>query len=75
MSFNFDANCSLFPASIKDFFGLKDLKANYDLVCTAFAVGDFILKLTLSQMIAAATGTFNTAYVTVAILLAISALR
>jgi len=72
MGFNFGANVSMFPASIKDFFGLKNFGANYGLVCTAFGVGGFIFPK-LSQMIVAATGTFNAAYLAAAILLAISA--
>jgi len=72
VGFNYGANLSLFPASTKDFFGLKNFGANYGLVFTAWGVGGFALPK-LSQMIVAATGTFNTAYVTAAILLAISA--
>ena len=72
VGFNFGANSSLFPASTKDFFGLKNFGANWGLVCTAWGVGGFILPK-LSQMIVAATGTFNAAYVIAAILLAISA--
>jgi nitrate/nitrite transporter NarK len=72
VGFNFGANFSLFPASTKDFFGLKNFGANYGLVFTAWGMGGFVLPK-LSQMIVAATGTFNAAYVTAAILLAISA--
>lgn len=72
IGFNFGANFSLFPASTKDFFGLKNFGANWGLVCTAWGVGGFVLPK-LSQIIVASTGTFNAAYVTAAILLAISA--
>jgi len=72
VGFNYGANLSLFPASTKDFFGLKNFGANYGLVFTAWGVGGFVLPK-LSQMIVAATGTFNAAYITAAILLAVSA--
>lgn len=72
VGFNYGANLSLFPASTKDFFGLKNFGANYGLVFTAWGVGGFVLPK-FSQMIVAATGTFNTAYLAAAILLAISA--
>jgi nitrate/nitrite transporter NarK len=72
IGFNFGANIALCPASTKDFFGLKNFGANYGLVCTAWGVGGFVFPK-LSQMIVAATGTFNAAYFTAAILLAIAA--
>jgi len=72
IGFNYGANFSLFPASTKDFFGLKNFGANYGLVCTAWGVGGLVLP-TLSQIIVAATGTFNAAYIPAAILLAVSA--
>jgi len=72
MGFNFGANFSLFPSSTKDFFGLKNFGTNYGLVCTSWGVGGFVLPK-FSQMIIAATGTFNAAYITAAILLAVSA--
>lgn len=72
VGFNYGTNLSLFPTSTKDFFGIKNFGANYGLVFTAWGVGGFILPK-LSQMIVAATGTFNAAYVTAAVLLAVSA--
>jgi MFS family permease len=72
VGFNYGANLSLFPASTKDFFGLKNFGANYGLVFTAWGVGGLVLPK-LSQMIVAATGTFNAAYVTATIMLILSA--
>jgi len=72
VGFNYGTNLSLFPASTKDFFGLKNFGANYGLVFTAWGVGGFFLPK-IAQMSMAATGTFNTTYLTTAILLAISA--
>jgi nitrate/nitrite transporter NarK len=51
---------------------MKNFGANYGLVFTAWGVGGFVLPK-VSQMIVAATGTFNAAYITAAILLAVSA--
>jgi MFS family permease len=72
VGFNYGANLSLFPASTKEFFGLKNFGANYGLIFTAWGVGGLVFPK-LSQMIVVATGTFNAAYVTAAILLAIAA--
>jgi MFS family permease len=72
VGFNYGTNLSLFPTSTKDFFGLKNFGANYGLVFTAWGVGGFILPKA-SQMIVAATGTFNAAYITAAVLLAMAA--
>jgi MFS family permease len=72
VGFNYGANFSLFPASVKDFFGLKNFGSNYGLICTAWGAGGLVFPK-VSQMIVAATGTFNAAYVTAAILLVLSA--
>ncbi|MBI5523113.1 MAG: OFA family MFS transporter [Desulfarculus sp.] len=72
VGFNYGTNLSLFPTSTKDFFGMKNFGANYGLVFTAWGVGGFILPKA-SQMIVAATGTFNAAYLTAAVLLLVSA--
>jgi MFS family permease len=72
IGFNYGTNLSLFPTSTKDFFGMKNFGANYGLVFTAWGVGGFILPKA-SQMIVAATGNFNAAYITAAVLLALSA--
>jgi len=69
---NYGSNLALFPSITKDYFGLKNFGVNYGLVFTAWGVGGFILPK-VSQMIVAATGTFDAAYVTAAILLAVSA--
>lgn len=72
VGFNFGANLVLFPASARKFFGLKNFGANYGLVYTAFGIGGLVLPK-MSQMIVAATGTFDAAYLTAAVLLLICA--
>jgi MFS family permease len=72
VGFNYGTNLSIFPAAIKDFFGLKNFGANYGLAFTAWGVGGFFLPK-IAQISMAATGTFNTTYLITAILLAISA--
>jgi nitrate/nitrite transporter NarK len=72
IGFNYGTNLSLFPSAAKDYFGIKNFGVNYGLLFTAWGVGGFVLPK-LSQMIVAATGTFSTAYILAAGLLAVSA--
>jgi nitrate/nitrite transporter NarK len=72
VGFNYGTNLSLFPSATKKFFGLKNFGANYGLVFTAWGLGGFFLPK-IAQMSMATTGSFNTTYLTTAILLAVSA--
>jgi OFA family oxalate/formate antiporter-like MFS transporter len=72
IGFNYGTNLSLFPSATKDYFGLKNFGMNYGLVFTAWGVGGFVLPR-LSQMIVAGTGSFNSAYLTAAVLLLLGA--
>ncbi len=42
---NYGANLALFPATTKDYYGLKHFGMNYGLVFTAWGVGGFMLSL------------------------------
>ena len=72
VGFNYGTNLSLFPSAAKDYFGLKNFGVNYGLLFTAWGVGGFVLPR-LSQMIVAGTGSFNSAYLTAAVLLLMGA--
>jgi MFS family permease len=72
IGFNYGTNLSLFPSVTKDYFGLKNFGANYGLVFSAWGVGGFIFPR-VSQMIVAATGSPETAYIMAAFLLFLAA--
>ena len=72
IGFNYGTNLSLFPSAAKDYFGLKNFGVNYGLLFTAWGVGGFVLPR-VSQMIVAATGTFDTAYILAGALLLLGA--
>jgi nitrate/nitrite transporter NarK len=72
IGFNYGTNLSLFPSASKDYFGLKNFGMNYGLLFTAWGLGGFVLPR-LSQMIVAGTGSFNSAYLTAAIMLLLGA--
>lgn len=72
VGFNYGTNLSLFPSATKDYFGLKNFGVNYGLVFTAWGVGGFVLPR-VSQMIVAATGSYESAYLTAAVLLILGA--
>ncbi len=72
IGFNYGTNLSLFPSASKDYFGLKNFGINYGLLFTAWGVGGFILPR-LSQMIVAGTGSFDSAYLTAAVMLLLGA--
>jgi MFS family permease len=72
IGFNYGTNLSIFPSFTKDLWGLKHFGANYGLVFSAWGVGGFVMGR-LSQMLKTWTGTFNSSFVTAAILLIIGA--
>lgn len=72
IGFNYGTNLSLFPSASKDYFGLKNFGMNYGLLFTAWGVGGFVLPR-LSQMIVAGTGSFDSAYLTAAVMLLMGA--
>ncbi|MBU1275632.1 MAG: OFA family MFS transporter [Proteobacteria bacterium] len=72
VGFNYGTNLSLFPSATKDYYGLKNFGVNYGLVFTAWGAGGFVLPR-VSQMIVAATGSFESAYLTAGVLLLMGA--
>jgi OFA family oxalate/formate antiporter-like MFS transporter len=73
IGFNYGSNLSLFPSISKDYFGLKSFGVNYGFLFTAWGVGGFVMSR-ISQMIKTTTGSFTSAFIIAAILLAIGAM-
>jgi nitrate/nitrite transporter NarK len=72
IGFNYGANLSLFPSFTKDLWGLKNFGMNYGCLFTAWGVGGFVLSR-LQQMLKAESGSFNSSFITAAVLLLIGA--
>ena len=65
---NYGANLSLFPSFTKDLWGLKNFGMNYGVLFTAWGVGGFVLSR-VQQMLKAASGNFNSSFITAGVLL------
>jgi MFS family permease len=72
IGFNYGTNLSLFPSATKDYFGLKNFGMNYGLVFSAWGVAGLVFPR-VSQMIVAATGSSEAAYIMASFLLLLSA--
>jgi MFS family permease len=72
IGFNYGTNLSLFPSTTKDYFGLRNFGMNYGLVFSAWGIGGFIFPR-VSQMVVAATGSYESVYLLTAFLLFLSA--
>ena len=70
IGFNYGTNLSIFPSFAKDLWGLKNFGTNYGILFTAWGVGGFVMGR-LSQMLNAASGSYNSSFLTAAILLII----
>lgn len=72
IGFNYGANLSLFPSYTKDLWGLKTFGMNYGILFTAWGVGGFVLSR-LQQMLFASSKSFNSSFLTAALLLFVGA--
>ena len=72
IGFNYGTNLSLCPSATKDYFGLKNFGMNYGLVFSAWGVAGLVFPR-VSQMIVAATGSSEAAYIMASFLLVLSA--
>jgi MFS transporter, OFA family, oxalate/formate antiporter len=72
IGFNYGANLSLFPSYTKDLWGLKTFGMNYGILFTAWGVGGFVLSR-LQQMLFASSKSFNSSFMTAAVLLLVGA--
>jgi len=61
IGFNYGTNLALFPSFAKDLWGLKNFGANYGILFSAWGVGGFVMGR-LSQMIQAATGSYDMSF-------------
>lgn len=68
IGFNYGTNLSIFPSFTKDLWGMKNFGTNYGIVFTSWGVGGFVMGR-LSQMLNAQSGSFNSSFLTAAILL------
>lgn len=72
IGFNYGANLALFPSLAKDLWGLKNFGTNYGILFTAWGIGGLVLSR-LQQMLKAGSGSFNSSFITAAILLSAGA--
>lgn len=72
IGFNYGTNLSLFPSFAKDLWGLKNFGANYGALFSAWGVSGFVMGR-LSEMLRAATGTFDSSFVLAGVLLSVAA--
>ncbi|MDW7709137.1 MAG: OFA family MFS transporter [Deferrisomatales bacterium] len=68
IGFNYGTNLSLFPSFTKDFWGLKNFGTNYGILFTSWGVAGFVMGR-VSQMLTAATGSYETSFVLAGVLL------
>ena len=72
IGFNYGANLSLFPSFTKDLWGLKTFGMNYGVLFTAWGMGGLVLPR-LQQMLTAKSGSYQSSFVTAAVLLIVGA--
>jgi MFS family permease len=68
---NYGANLSLFPSMTKDLWGLKSFGMNYGVLFTAWGVGGFVLSRVQQMLTAQSNGSYQSSFVTAAVLLII----
>lgn len=72
IGFNYGANLCLFPAFIKDQYGLAHFGVNYGILFTSWGIGGFVLSR-VQQMLKASSGDFRSSFLVAAALLAVGA--
>ncbi|MBI5843680.1 MAG: OFA family MFS transporter [Deltaproteobacteria bacterium] len=73
IGFNYGTNLSLFPSITKDLWGLSNFGINYGFVFSAWGVGGLVFSR-LSEMLKAASGNFDSSFMTAGLMLVIGAL-
>lgn len=73
IGFNYGANLCLFPALIKDLYGLSHFGVNYGILFTSWGIGGFVLSR-VQQMLKASSGDFRSSFWVAAGLLGVGAL-
>ena len=68
IGFNYGANLCLFPAFIKDLYGLTHFGVNYGILFTSWGIGGFVLSR-VQQMLKASSGDFRSSFMVAAGLL------
>ena len=72
IGFNYGANLCLFPAFIKDLYGLGHFGVNYGILFTSWGMGGFVLSR-VQQMLKASSGDFRSSFLVAAALLGVGA--
>ena len=72
IGFNYGANLCLFPAWIKDLYGLPHFGVNYGILFTSWGMGGFVLSR-VQQMLKASSGDFRSSFLVAAGLLGLGA--
>ena len=72
IGFNYGANLCLFPAFIKDLYGLRHFGVNYGILFTSWGIGGFVLSR-VQQMLKASSGDFRSSFMVAAGLLGVGA--
>jgi len=73
IGFNYGANLCLFPAMIKDLYGLSHFGVNYGILFTSWGIGGFVLSR-VQQMLKASSGDFRSSFLVAAALLGLGAI-
>ncbi|GAB4281134.1 MAG: OFA family MFS transporter [Deferrisomatales bacterium] len=68
IGFNYGTNLSLFPSFAKDFWGLKNFGTNYGVLFSAWGAAGLVMGR-LSQMLTAATGSYDLSFLAAGVLL------
>lgn len=72
IGFNYGANLAIFPSYTKDLWGMKNFGVNYGLLFTAWGFGGLVMSR-LSQRLISSSGSFRSAFIIAAALLAFGA--
>ena len=72
IGFNYGANLCLFPALMKDLYGLAHFGVNYGILFTSWGIGGFVLSR-VQQMLKASSGDFRSSFLVAAALLGVGA--
>lgn len=68
IGFNYGANLCLFPAFVKDLYGVQHFGMNYGILFTSWGIGGFVLSR-VQQMLRASSGDFRSSFMVAAGLL------
>ncbi len=68
IGFNYGTNSSLFPAFVKDFYGMRCFGINNGIMLTSWGIGGFVLTR-VSQMLNVTTGGYTSSFILAGVML------